>query len=55
MAAKSLRPPAHSMDELRRWFPVLCGELYSRALDNFELHEQWPKTLVVCKIFCLYK
>ncbi|KAJ3366412.1 DNA-directed DNA polymerase eta rad30 [Allomyces javanicus] len=47
MAAKSLRPPATSTQQLDQWLVILCGELFTRVRDDFDVYQRWPRQLVL--------
>ncbi|KNE57282.1 hypothetical protein AMAG_03014 [Allomyces macrogynus ATCC 38327] len=47
MAAKSLRPPATSTQQLDQWLAILCGEVFTRVRDDFDVYQRWPRQLVL--------
>ncbi|KNE66017.1 hypothetical protein AMAG_10294 [Allomyces macrogynus ATCC 38327] len=47
LAAKSLRPPAASTQQLDQWLVILCGELFTRVRDDFDVYQRWPRQLVL--------
>lgn len=42
---KNFQPPIHQIQKAEYWISVLASEMYTRAHDDYEINERWPKTL----------
>lgn len=47
MSAKSFYPPLCDRPSLDRWVDLMCVELYTRVMDDYEEHGRWPATVAV--------
>ncbi|KAG9284815.1 hypothetical protein G9A89_003738 [Geosiphon pyriformis] len=47
MASKSFRPPIKTLANVEHWMNILATELYTRVIDDYELNQRWPRTLVM--------